>query len=127
MIQVWLETPIIDKSWKQIVIYKQYIDDILLIWSGSFVELCHFQAMFRGSKQKYQAGMAKLATDIDSADPAMFFEHRLLSIDFLDLDIQTVKAGVMVVLSSCFCLLLPDLARSGLLPQIYNLCVQDLP
>ena len=43
---IWLETPIIDHFRKHIVLYKRYIDDILLIWSGSPVQLCLFRAMF---------------------------------------------------------------------------------
>ena len=39
-----LETPIIDKFLKHIILYKRYIDNILLIWSGSSAELCRFRA-----------------------------------------------------------------------------------
>ncbi len=37
---IWLETPIIDEFRRHIVLYKRYIDDIFLIWSGSIAELC---------------------------------------------------------------------------------------
>ncbi len=36
---IWLETPIINEFRQHIVLYKRYIDDIFLIWSGSSAEL----------------------------------------------------------------------------------------
>ena len=43
---IWLETPIIDEFRKHTVLYKRYIDDIFLIWSGSSAELCRFRERF---------------------------------------------------------------------------------
>ena len=40
---IWLETPIINEFQQHIVLYKRYIDDIFLIWSGSTAELCRFR------------------------------------------------------------------------------------
>jgi hypothetical protein len=42
---IWLETPIIKEFQRrlEIVLYKRYIDDIFLIWSGSPTELCRFR------------------------------------------------------------------------------------
>jgi hypothetical protein len=40
---IWLETPIIHEFEQHIVLYKRFIDDILLIWSGSSAELCRFR------------------------------------------------------------------------------------
>jgi hypothetical protein len=40
---IWLETPIINEFQRQIVLYKRYIDDIFLIWSGSPAEQCRFR------------------------------------------------------------------------------------
>ena len=70
---IWLETPKIDHFREHIVLYKRYMDDILLIWSGSAVELCRFRALFGAAnkhpfinikpfiKHKHQAGMARNA------------------------------------------------------------------
>ena len=45
---IWLEIPIIDEFREHIILYNIYIyiDDILLIWSGSSAELCRFRARF---------------------------------------------------------------------------------
>ena len=41
-----METPIINHFLEDIVLFKRYIDNILLIWSGCPVQLCLFLAMF---------------------------------------------------------------------------------
>ncbi len=43
---IWLETPIINEFQQHIILYKKYIDDIFLIWSGSAAELCRFREKF---------------------------------------------------------------------------------
>ncbi len=39
---IWLETPIISEFNQHIVLYKRYIDNLFLIWSGSSAGLCRF-------------------------------------------------------------------------------------
>jgi hypothetical protein len=55
---IWLETPIINEFQRQIVLYKKYIDDIFLIWSGSPADLCHFLERL-GNANDYQTRMAR--------------------------------------------------------------------
>ncbi len=47
---IWLETPIINELQRQIVLYKKYIDDIFLIWSGSPADLCRFRERLRNAE-----------------------------------------------------------------------------
>jgi hypothetical protein len=42
---ILLEIPIINEFQRQIVLYKRYIHEIVLIWSGSPAELCRFHEM----------------------------------------------------------------------------------
>ena len=89
---IWLETPIIDEFREHIVVYKRYIDDILLIWSGSSVELCRFRARFEAANRNIKLEWQGTPTGVDAADPAMLVQHQLRRVNFLDLDIQFVRS-----------------------------------
>lgn len=89
---IWLETPIIDKFREHIVLYKRYIDDILLIWSGSSVELCRFRAFFEAANKNIKLEWQDTPTEVDLADPALLVQHQLRRVNFLDLDIQFVRS-----------------------------------
>ena len=89
---IWLETPIINQFREHIVLYKRYIDDILLIWSGSSVELCHFRAIFEAANINIKLEWQGTPKDVDAADPAMLVQHQLRRVNFLDLDIQYVRS-----------------------------------
>ena len=43
---IWLETPIIEEFRAQILLYKRFLDDIFMIWSGSSAELFRLQVKF---------------------------------------------------------------------------------
>ena len=85
---IWLETPIIDEFRKHIILYKRYIDDILLIWSGSFAELCRFRARFATANTNIKLEWQNSPEAVDS--PAIFDQHQHRSVNFLDLDIQII-------------------------------------
>lgn len=89
---IWLETPIINHFRKHIVLYKRYIDDILLIWSGSSVELCSFREMLGAANRNIKLEWQGTPTDVDAADPAMLVQHQFRRVNFLDLDIQFIRS-----------------------------------
>ena len=89
---IWLETPIIDEFRRHIVLYKRYIDDLLLIWSGSSAELCRFRARFGTANASINLEWQGTPSAIDAVNPDKFdlVQHR--RVNFLDLDIQIVNA-----------------------------------
>jgi hypothetical protein len=66
--------------------------DILLIWSGSSVELCRFRAVFEAANINIKLEWQGMPTDVDAADPATLVQHQLRRVNFLDLDIQYVRS-----------------------------------
>ena len=74
---IWLETPIIDHFRKHIVLYKRYIDDNLLIWSGSPVQLCLFRAMFGTANINIKLEWQGTPLDVDATDPAMLVPYKI--------------------------------------------------
>ena len=85
---IWLETPIIDEFRKHIIRYKRYIDDILLIWSGSSAELCRFRARFATANTNIKLEWQNSPEAVDN--PAIFDQHQHRSVNFLDLNIQII-------------------------------------
>ena len=92
---IWLETPIIDEFRKNIALYKRYIDDILLIWSGSSAELCRFRAMFANANANIKLEWQNIPTAVDAANPAIFDQHQHSRVNFLDLDISITRLSGM--------------------------------
>ena len=43
---IWLETPIIEEFRAHILLYKRFLDDIFMIWSGSSAKLYLLQMKF---------------------------------------------------------------------------------
>ena len=89
---IWLETPIIDEFRRHIVLYKRYIDDILLIWSGSSAELCRFRSRFGMANANIKLEWQGTPSVMDAVNPAKFDQHQHRRVNFLDLDIQIVNS-----------------------------------
>jgi hypothetical protein len=90
---IWLETPIINEFRVHIMLYKRYIDDILLIWLGSSAELCRFRARFGTANDHIKLEWQGTPSSVDATDPARFNRHQHRKVDFLDLDIQVVTCS----------------------------------
>lgn len=88
---IWLETPIINEFRKYIVLYKRYIDDILLIWSGPVNELCRFRAKFGTANSNIKLEWQGTPSATDAENPAKFNQHQHCRVNFLDLDIKIVS------------------------------------
>jgi hypothetical protein len=84
---IWLETPIINEFQRQIVLYKRYIDDIFLIWSGSHAELCRFRETLGNANDNIKLEWQGTPSAEDAINPAKFDQHQHRQVNFLDLDI----------------------------------------
>jgi hypothetical protein len=73
---------------KYIVLYKRYIDDILLIWSGPSSELCKFRAKFGDANSNIKLEWQGTSSAVDAEVPAKFNPHQHSRVNFLDLDIR---------------------------------------
>ena len=86
---IWLETSMIDQFREHILLYKRYIDDTLLIWAGSSVELCRFRTMFEAANINIKLEWQGTPVGVDATDPAVLVHHQRC-VYFLDFDIQFV-------------------------------------
>ena len=89
---IWLETPIINEFRRYIKLYKRYIDDIFLIWLGSFAELCHFRAKLNNANMHIKLEWQGTTSAEDAIDPRKYNPLGLLHVNFLDLDIDIVHS-----------------------------------
>ena len=87
---IWLETPIINEFRKHIVLYKRYIDHILLIWSGSYAELCRFCERFRSANDNIKLEWQNTPSPVDANHPARIAQDQHRRVSFLDLDLRVV-------------------------------------
>ncbi len=83
----WLETPIINEFQRQIVLYKRYIDDIFLIWSGSPTELCRFCKRLRNANDNIKLEWKDTPLAEDAVNPAKIDQHRHSQVNFPVLNI----------------------------------------
>jgi hypothetical protein len=87
---IWLETPIINEFQQHIVLYKRYIDDIFMIWSGSSAELCRFRETLGNANDNINLEWQGTPSAEDAVNPAKFDQHQHRQVNFLDLDITIV-------------------------------------
>ena len=95
---IWLETPIINEFWQHILLYKRYIDDLFVVWSGSLAELSKFRTKFNSANGnislEWQDGYG------DTIDPDLVDQTKLRRTNFLDLDIRLQNLVLQHGLSS---------------------------
>jgi len=87
---IWLETPIIKEFQRHIVLYKRYIDDIFLIWSGSSAELCRFRERLGNANDNIKLEWQGTPSAEDAINPAKFDQYQHRQVKFLDLDMPIV-------------------------------------
>ena len=87
---IWLETPIINEFQQHIKLYKRYIDDIFIIWSGSYIELCSFRTRFNNANGNIKLEWQAIPSALDATNPEKFDQYQLHAVNFLDLDIMTL-------------------------------------
>ena len=86
---LWVETPIVERFAHCLRLYKRFIDDLFVIWTGSIQELCDFRAAF-----DERAEGIKLEWAVSVRDPfdlGQFRHADHTKAVFLDLDIRIIQ------------------------------------
>ena len=86
---IYLETPIIhDERFRRFVyLYKRFIDDLFLIWTGPADVLCEFRRAMASADARISLEWAGYASQQDAVNPEMVTVERHAKVDFLDLDL----------------------------------------
>ena len=100
-----MEAPTVNEFRKQIVLYKTYIDDILLIWSGSYAELCCFRVRFGCANDNLKLKWQSTLSSIDAINPVGFAQDQHRRVSFLDLDLRLEVASSLLDRLLRFCAL----------------------
>ncbi len=80
---IWLETPIINEFQRQIVLYKRYIDENFLIWSGSHAELCRFRERLWNANDNVKLEWQGTPSAEDAINPAKLDQHQNHQVNFI--------------------------------------------
>jgi hypothetical protein len=83
---IWLETPVIERFRSCIQLYKRFIDDLFIIWTGSVAQLCEFRKALATADSNISLDWTGYKSQEQAMDPivAEAFEHERAI--FLDLD-----------------------------------------
>jgi hypothetical protein len=69
-----------------------YFTSDILTTFADLVRLCRFRARFEAANRNIKLEWQGTPTGVDAANPATLVQHQLRSVNFLDLDIQFVRA-----------------------------------
>ena len=85
---VWLETPIInDERFRRYIrLYKRYIDDLFLIWTGPAAVLCDLRRALATADEAISLDWSGYESQKDAVDPVMVTAKRHAQVNYLDLD-----------------------------------------
>ena len=85
---IWLETPILNnKRFSQYIrLYKRFIDDLFLIWTGPVAALCEFRHALATADEAISFDWSGYGSQMDAANPEMVTVKRHDQVNFLDLD-----------------------------------------
>lgn len=95
---IWLETPIVhDRRFSQYIrLYKRFIDDLLLIWSGPTSVLCEFRKALATADEAISLDWSGYKSHQDAVNPCTVVAERHEQVNFLDLDMSLQrKVGIM--------------------------------
>jgi hypothetical protein len=83
-----VETPILnDKRFRQYIrLYKRFIDDLFLIWTGPGDVLCEFRRALATADGAISLDWSGYGSQQDAANPEMVTAKRHAQVNFLDLD-----------------------------------------
>ena len=86
---IWLETPIINdpRFSRFIQVYKRFIDDLFLIWSGTPELLCDFRKALAEADEGIGFDWSGYKDQQDAVDPSLVAIQQHDQVNFLDLDI----------------------------------------
>jgi hypothetical protein len=85
---IWLETPIINdvRFSRYIRLYKRFIDDLFLIWTGPASVLCDFRRALATADECISLEWSGYESQRDTVDPILVTARRHRQVVFLDLD-----------------------------------------
>ena len=93
-----LETPIVhDRRFSQYIrLYKRFIDDLLLIWSGPTSVLCEFRKALATADEAISLDWSGYKSHQDAVNSCTVVAERHEQVNFLDLDMSLQrKVGIM--------------------------------
>jgi hypothetical protein len=97
-----LETPIIDDARfrPHIRLYKRFIDDLILIWTGSAARLCEFRSALASAVEEISLNWGGYGSQQDALNPTVVAATRHDKAEFLDLVMAVERCSVTTRTSS---------------------------
>ena len=85
---IWLETPIIHdpRFSRYVYLYKRFIDDLFLIWTGPTAVLCEFRRAMASADNSISLDWSGYESQLEAVDPLKVTARRHAQVNFLDLD-----------------------------------------
>ena len=93
---IWLETPIIEaeRFRSYIQLYKRFIDDLFIIWTGSVAQLCEFRKALATADSNISLDWTSYKSQEQAMDPIAVEAHEHERAVFLDLDMRVKFTSV---------------------------------
>ena len=92
---IWLETPIISdvRFSRYTRLYKRFIDDLFLIWTGPGDLLCDLRRVLARANKSISFVWSGYDSQLDVYNPSVVTAERHAQVDFLDLDMTLHRKG----------------------------------
>ena len=86
---IWLKKPIVsDKRFSELIrVYKRFIDDLFLIWSGPAEVLCEFRRALAEADERISFDWSGYGNQQEAANPIIVKARRHDQVNVLDLDL----------------------------------------
>lgn len=96
---IWLETPILnDKRFSQYIrLYKRFIDDLFLIWTGPSAVLCEFRRALGMADEAISFDWSGYESQHDAENPEVVTAKRHEQANFLDLDMSLQRVRTRII------------------------------
>jgi len=95
---IWLETPIVnDVRFRQFIrLYKRFIDDLFLIWTGPAAALCDFRRALATADEAISLDWSGYDLQQDATNPSKTMEKRHDQVNYLDLDMSLQRVRTRI-------------------------------